>query len=119
MIRTFPTRCFSVERKAQPLAMPAPCPPVNEDESPSPWIAVDSGFTTECADLYQRIRLVLLALLTFFGGRRPTREDDPGSGMARPLKMEMLDAIAGRREPIRMFEPRPAENENLPYAAAA
>jgi hypothetical protein len=121
MIRAFPSRCISIERKTQPVVMPAPRGPLSpgEDDANSPWIAVDSGFAAQRPDLYQGIRLVLLALLTFFGGCRPTRGDDPGAGLARPLKMEMLDAVAKKRSTLRSCAKRSAKNENFPYAAAA
>lgn len=121
MILTFPSRCISIERKAQPAVMPAPRGPLSPggDDANSPWIAVDSGFATQRPDLYQGIRLVLLALLSFFGGCRPTRGDDPGGGLARPLKMEMLDAVAKERSKLGSCAKRPARTENLPYAAAA
>jgi hypothetical protein len=121
MVLSFPTKVLSIERKAQPLVMPPPREPLGEngDESDSPWIAVDSGFAAQCADMYEGIRLVLLALLTFFGGRTPTRGDDPPGGVARPWKIELLDAIAGRRQSRRIVEHRPAANKEFPYAAAA
>ena len=121
MIHTFPAKPSSVERTAKPLVMPPPRErqALEAEESNSPWIAVDPGFATQSTDLYQGIRLVLLALLTFFGGPKPTRGDDPPGAVARPFKIEMLDAIAGRRSFRRTLETAPAKCEEIPYAAAA
>jgi hypothetical protein len=121
MIHTFPARPIPIERKAKPLVMPPPreWQEQETDESNSPWIAVDPGFATPSTDLNRGISLVLLALLDFFGGRKPTRGDDPPGAEARPFKLEMLNAIAGRRSSRRSLEAAAAQCEEFPYAAAA
>lgn len=119
MLRTFPSSGFRIERKAQPLIMPACRTALAEGDSDSPWIAVDAEFAAQRADLYQGVRLMVLAVLNLFGGHRPTRGDDPHGGAARPWKMERLDAISRQRQASRAFERRPPSPENAPYAAAA
>jgi hypothetical protein len=116
MARIFPANRFRIERKSQPLMMPSRTVKADPDSS-SPWIAADTEFQRN--DMYQGIRLMVLAVLNLFSGHRPTRGDDPGVGAARPLKMELLNAIAERRLTSRAFERRPADPEKFPYAAAA
>jgi hypothetical protein len=115
MIRVFPSNRFSViEPEAEPLTMPAPASTLVDEDSDSPWIAVDSEFAAQRTDMYRGIRLMVLAVLNLFGGHRPTRGDDPLGGAARPFKVERLNVIADRS-----FERLPANREEFPYAAAA
>jgi hypothetical protein len=118
MILTFPSNRLQTERKAQTLTMPAPRTFVDQD-SDSPWIAVDSEFAAQRTDLYRGIRLMVLAVLNLFGGHRPTRGDDPLGGAARPFKVERLNAIAKRRPAIRALERISVDPEKFQHAAAA
>ena len=99
--------------------MPAPRIALVDGDCDSPWIAVDAEFAAQRTDLYQGIRLMVLAVLNLFGGHRPTRGDDPLGGAARPFKMERLDAIATQRRAGCALECVPPEAEKFPYAAAA
>ncbi len=118
MPRTFPSNLLRMQRKAEPLIMPAPQAALVDGDC-EPWIAVDAGFAAQRTDPYQRIRLMVLAVLNLFGGHRPTRGDDPPGGAARPIRIERLNVVANRPQAVIAFERSPANPKNAPYAAAA
>jgi hypothetical protein len=118
MPRTFPSNLLRMQRKAESLLMPAPQAALVDGDA-EPWIAVEAEFAAQRTDPYQRIRLMVLAVLKLFGGHRPTRGDDPPGGAARPFKIERLNAIANRRQAGIAFERMPANPKHVPYAAAA
>ncbi len=99
--------------------MPAPRVKPADQNSESPWIAVDTEFAEQHTDLYRGIRLMVLAVLNLFGGHRPTHSDDPLGGAARPFKVERLNAISKRRPTIRAFDRIAADPKQFPHAAAA
>jgi hypothetical protein len=90
----------------------------NSPHSDSPWIAADPAFAQECGDAFREIRSALSAVLSLFGDHNPTRGNDPAGAAPRPHKLELLTVISTRRSND-WHGKRPANQEEIPYLAAA
>jgi hypothetical protein len=127
MSRIFTESRFRVESKVIAFVLPkasrsranseSNAPDSDLPDSNTPWIAADPAFATECGDAFREIRSALSAVLTLFGGTSPRGDDSPGAA-ARPHKLELLTVVSNRRSTDWLAK-CPAEQEEIPYPAAA